>query len=150
MLRTRYSGHWRGREAPGRAAVARTLTVLERCLGAEMSHHLGCAPGQAKPEGTSTNHRNGKGSKTVLTDAGALRIDLPRDREGSFEPRLIGKHERRFTGFDEKIFAMCARDMTVREIQGLRISVKLNAQFDDVNTNARQRQQRTGPPKQRR
>ena len=40
MLRTRYSGHWRGREAPGRAAVARTLTVLERCLGAEMSHHL--------------------------------------------------------------------------------------------------------------
>ena len=93
-------------------------SVLERCLGAEMSHHLGYAPGQAKPEGTSGNHRNGKGSKTVLTDAGALRIDVPRDRDGSFEPQLIGKHERRFTGFDDKIVAMYARGMTVREIQG--------------------------------
>jgi putative transposase len=76
-------------------------SVLERALGAEMSHHLGYAPGQ-----------------TVLTDAGALRIDVPRDREGTFEPQLIGKHERRFTGFDDKIIAMYARGMTVREIQG--------------------------------
>ena len=93
-------------------------SVLERCLGAEMSHHLGYAPGQAKPEGTAANHRNGKSAKTVLTDTGALRIDVPRDREGSFEPQLIGKHERRFTGFDDKIIAMYARGMTVREIQG--------------------------------
>ena len=92
-------------------------SVMERALGAEMSHHLGYAPGQAKPEGMP-NHRNGKSSKTVLTDAGALRIDVPRDREGSFEPQLIGKHERRFTGFDDKIVAMYARGMTVREIQG--------------------------------
>ena len=91
--------------------------LVERCLGAEMSHHLGYAPGQAKPEGAA-NHRNGKSAKTVLTDAGALRIDVPRDREGSFEPQLIGKHERRFTGFDDKIIAMYARGMTVREIQG--------------------------------
>ena len=91
--------------------------LVERCLGAEMSHHLGYAPGQAKPEG-ALNHRNGKSAKTVLTDAGALRIDVPRDREGSFEPQLIGKHERRFTGFDDKIIAMYARGMTVREIQG--------------------------------
>ena len=49
---------------------------------------------------------------------GALRIDVPRDREGTFEPQLIGKHERRFTGFDDKIIAMYARGMTVREIQG--------------------------------
>lgn len=90
--------------------------VMERALGAEMSHHLGYAPGQAKPEGT-TNHRNGKGSKTVLTDGGEVTIDVPRDRAGTFEPQLIGKHERRFTGFDDKIVAMYARGMSVREIQ---------------------------------
>jgi len=92
--------------------------VVERALGAEMSHHLGYEPGQAKPQGAPANHRNGKSSKTVLTDVGALRIDVPRDRDGTFEPQLIGKHERRFTGFDDKILAMYARGMTVREIQG--------------------------------
>jgi transposase-like protein len=90
--------------------------VIERALGAEMSHHLGYRPGAAKPE-QSTNHRNGNSGKTVLTDGGPLRIETPRDRDGSFEPQLIGKHERRFTGFDDKIVAMYARGMTVREIQ---------------------------------
>ena len=56
--------------------------------------------------------------KTVLTEDGPLRIEVPRDRDGSFEPLLIAKHERRFTGFDDKIVAMYARGMTVREIQG--------------------------------
>ena len=64
------------------------------------------------------NHRNGRSGKTVLTDDGPLLIEVPRDREGGFEPKLIGKHERRFTGFDDKIIAMYARGMTVREIQG--------------------------------
>ena len=90
---------------------------IQQALGAEMSHHLGYAPGQAKPQGLA-NHRNGKSAKTVLTDTGALTIEVPRDRAGSFEPQLIGKHERRFTGFDDKIIAMYARGMTVREIQG--------------------------------
>jgi transposase-like protein len=90
---------------------------IERALNAEMSHHLGYEAGQAKPEGV-TNHRNGSSAKTVLTDAGALRIDAPRERDGTFEPQLIGKHERRLTGFDDKIIAMYARGMTVREIQG--------------------------------
>ena len=54
----------------------------------------------------------------MLTDDGPLRIKVPRDRQGEFEPKLIGKHERRFTGFDDKIIAMYARGMTVREIQG--------------------------------
>ena len=90
---------------------------IERALGAEMSQHLGYAPGQAKPDG-AVNHRNGKSAKRVLTDTGALAIEVPRDRHGSFEPQLIGKHERRFTGFDDKIIAMYARGMTVREIQG--------------------------------
>ena len=78
---------------------------------------MGYAPGQAKPH-WAVNHRNGKSAKRVLTDTGALAIEVPRDRHGLFEPQLIGKHQRRFTGFDDKIIAMYARGMTVREIQG--------------------------------
>jgi putative transposase len=91
--------------------------VIERAMSAEMTEHLGYGPGQAKPDG-QRNHRNGASPKTVLTDDGPVRIDVPRDRAGSFEPQIIGKHERRFTGFDQKIVAMYARGMTVREIQG--------------------------------
>src|ERR671924_1502238 len=90
--------------------------LIERALGAERTHHLGYAPGQAKSDLT-TNHRNGTSGKTVLTDHGPLSIEVPRDREGTFEPRLIGKHERRFSGFDDKILALYARGLTVREIQ---------------------------------
>jgi transposase-like protein len=91
--------------------------VIERAMSAEMSYHLGYTPGQDKPEGQS-NERNGASGKTVLTDKGPVRIEVPRDRAGSFEPILIPKHERRFTGFDDKIIAMYARGMSVREIQG--------------------------------
>ncbi len=90
--------------------------IIERALGAELSHHLGYVPGGTKPEDT-TNHRNGSSGKTVLTDDGPLALAVPRDRDGSFEPRLIGKHERRFTGFDDKVVALYARGLTVREIQ---------------------------------
>jgi putative transposase len=103
-------------EAVNAAGVAFKKALIERALGAEMSHHLGYAAGAAKPI-EATNHRNGKSGKTVLTDDGPLRIQVPRDRAGSFEPQLIGKHERRFTGFDDKIIAMYARGMSVREIQ---------------------------------
>ena len=99
------------------ASRAFKKALIERALGAELSHHLGYAIGAQKPE-TGTNHRNGSSGKTVLTDDGPLRIEVPRDRQGEFEPRLIGKHERRFTGFDDKIIALYARGMTVREIQG--------------------------------
>ena len=91
--------------------------LIERALGGELSHHLGYPPGGDKPA-EAGNHRNGSTGKTVLTEDGPLRIDIPRDRQGSFEPLLIPKHERRFTGFDDKIMAMYARGMTVREIQG--------------------------------
>jgi transposase-like protein len=90
--------------------------IIERALGGELTHHLGYALGAAKPEET-TNHRNGTSGKTVLTDDGPLPLDVPRDRDGTFEPRLIGKHERRFTGFDDKVIALYARGLTVREIQ---------------------------------
>jgi transposase-like protein len=99
------------------ASMAFKKALIERALGGEMSHHLGYLPGAEKPAATA-NHRNGASAKTVLTEDGPLRIDVPRDREGSFEPLLIPKHERRFTGFDDKIVAMYARGMTVREIQG--------------------------------
>lgn len=90
--------------------------IIERALGGELTHHLGYALGGVKPEAT-TNHRNGTSGKTVLTDDGPLSLEVPRDRDGTFEPRLIGKHERRFTGFDDKVIALYARGLTVREIQ---------------------------------
>ena len=91
--------------------------VIERAMSAEMSDHLGYRQGEGKPEGQASQ-RNGTSGKTVITDDGPVRIEVPRDREGSFEPQIIGKHERRFTGFDQKIIAMYARGMTIREIQG--------------------------------
>ena len=104
-------------EAVHAASMAFKKALIERALGGELSHHLGYPPGGERPEEVS-NLRNGASAKTVLTDDGPLRIEVPRDREGSFEPVLIPKHERRFTGFDDKIVAMYARGMTVREIQG--------------------------------
>ncbi|MCW3153997.1 IS256 family transposase, partial [Achromobacter spanius] len=90
--------------------------LIERALGAELGRHLGYPAGGERPEDT-TNQRNGKSSKTVLTDDGPLKLDIPRDRDGSFAPILIPKHARRFTGFDDKIIAMYARGMSVREIR---------------------------------
>jgi putative transposase len=78
---------------------------------------VGYGAGQVRPPEQSTNQRNGSSAKTVLTDAGPVRLDIPRDRDGSFAPILIPKHERRFTGFDDKIIAMYARGMSVREIR---------------------------------
>ncbi|MFW2934237.1 IS256 family transposase [Pseudomonas aeruginosa] len=104
-------------EAINAASLAFKKALIERALAGELNHHLGYPAGTAKPERMS-NQRNGKGAKTVLTQEGPIRIDVPRDREGSFAPFLIPKHERRFTGFDDKIVAMYARGMTVREIQG--------------------------------
>jgi hypothetical protein len=96
--------------------LAFNKALIERAMGAEMNMHLGYPPGQPKPAG-QLNERNGASGKTVITESGPVRVDLPRDREGSFEPILIPKHERRFTGFDERIIAMYARGMSVREIQ---------------------------------
>ena len=104
-------------EAVQAASIAFKKALIERALGAELGHHLGYPAGAARPP-EATNQRNGKTGKTVLTDDGPLRLEIPRDRDGSFAPILIPKHVRRFTGFDDKIIAMYARGMTVREIQG--------------------------------
>ena len=107
-------------ESVNAATAAFKRALIERAMGAELSHHLGYRPDEPKPTGSS-NHRNGSTGKTILTDDGTLRIDVPRDRDGSFEPILIPKHERRFTGFDDNIIAMYARGMTVREIRSFLI-----------------------------
>src|SRR3982074_2005523 len=75
--------------------------IIERALGGELTHHLGYALGGANPDET-TNHRNGTSGKTVLTDDGPLPLDVPRDRDGTFEPQLSGKHERPSTRLHEQ------------------------------------------------
>jgi putative transposase len=85
--------------------------LAERMLNAELDHHLG-----NDGEQDAGNHRNGYGSKTVITDTGKLELAIPRDRHGRFDPVLIGKYRRRFAGFDEKIIALYARGMSTREI----------------------------------
>ncbi len=85
-------------------------------MGAEMNMDLGYPSGQRKPPGQA-NERSGARGKMVITDRGPVRGEVPRDRDDSFESIVIPKHERRFTGFDERIIAMYARGMSVREIQ---------------------------------
>jgi putative transposase len=93
-----------------------TKRLIERALDAELTDHLGYERGQAPPGGAG-NVRNGRTQKTLHTQHGSVRIEAPRDRAGSFEPQIVPKHERRFDGFDERIVAMYARGMSVRDIQ---------------------------------
>jgi putative transposase len=104
-------------EAINAAGIAFKQALIEASLNAELTHHLGYAPGAERPEAAS-NQRNGFTAKTVLSGAGKMRIETPRDRDGSFEPVLLPKHARRFTAFDDSIVALYARGLTVREIQG--------------------------------
>ena len=87
--------------------------LAERALNAELDDHLEGEAAAGKP-----NRRNGFSKKTVLTETSKLDLRIPRDREGSFDPKLIARYQRRFPGFDTKIISMYARGMTVREIQG--------------------------------
>jgi putative transposase len=89
--------------------------VIETALGAELSEHLGYPPGQAPPGGAG-NHRNGHTAKTVQTDLGPVQVKTPRDRQGTFEPRLVGKRQTRLAGLDAKILGLYAGGMTVRDI----------------------------------
>lgn len=82
--------------------------LAERVLNAEMDHHL--------DTGDAGNSRNGYGRKSVITDTGTIAIEVPRDRQSTFDPQLIAKYQRRFPGFDDKIVSMYARGMSTREI----------------------------------
>ena len=93
-----------------------TKLVVERALEAEMTEHLGHGKNEAVAN-VAGNTRNGRSRKTLKGEFGTLPIEVPRDRNGSFEPQLIPKHQTRWSGFDDKILSLYARGMTVREIQ---------------------------------
>jgi putative transposase len=96
---------------PGGLLDGLKKALAERALNAEMDHHL-------DGEGGIGNGRNGYGRKTVMTETGKLELEIPRDRQSSFDPQLIAKYQRRFPGFDDKIISMYARGMSNREIVG--------------------------------
>lgn len=102
----------------GENGLVRQLTkrLVERALEAEMTDHLGYEPHEAEGRGTG-NSRNGKSKKTVQSEAGQFEIEVPRDRNGSFEPQMVKKRQRRLEGFDDKVLALYARGQSTREIQ---------------------------------
>jgi putative transposase len=94
-----------------------TRALVERAMHAELTHHLGYEKHDPGGKG-SGNSRNGTSAKTLKGDFGEVEIEVARDRKGSFEPKIVPRHQRRFNGFDDKILSMYARGMTTREIQG--------------------------------
>jgi putative transposase len=100
-------------------------SALQRMLDTEMDVHLGRkgppaspdGPGQGRTPGAPKNRRNGRSTKTVLGEMGEIPIEVPRDRNGTFEPQLVGKYQRRLTGFDDKVLALYAKGLTTRDIQ---------------------------------
>lgn len=90
--------------------------LVERCLEAEMETHLGYEKDERAGK-SGDNRRNGCSGKTLQTEQGEVKIVVPRDRNGEFEPQIVGKHQTRISGLDEKILALYARGMTVRDIQ---------------------------------
>jgi putative transposase len=94
-----------------------TKRLVERAMEVELTDHLGYEP-HTEPPGGAGNTRNGKGRpKTLVTEHGPVRIQAPRDRDGSFEPKIVRKRQRRFEGFDEKILALYSRGMSTRDIE---------------------------------
>src|SRR5437588_2716334 len=94
-----------------------TKAILERALQAELTDHLGYE--KHAPAGHHRgNTRNGKRQKTLQGDFGELELETPRDRQASFDPKIVAKGQTRWTGFDDKIISMYARGMTTRDIQG--------------------------------
>src|SRR5882757_3179567 len=93
-----------------------TKQLLERAMAAEMTEHVGYDKHDAAGN-NSGNSRNGKSGKTIKGTFGELALELPRDRNGTFEPQIIEKHQTRFTGFDANIISLYARGLSTREIQ---------------------------------
>jgi putative transposase len=93
-----------------------TKRLLERAMSAELTEHVGYEKHAAKGKNNG-NSRNGRSAKTLKGSFGTLPIEVPRDRAGTFEPKIVGKHQTRFDGFDDKIISLYARGLSVREIQ---------------------------------
>jgi putative transposase len=129
-----------GLELLGPEGVLTELTsrILSRGLDVEMTDHLGYEKGDPAGWG-SGNNRNGSYPKTVQTDAGTVPVEMPRDRNATFEPQLIPKHQRRLSGFNELVISLVARGMTVRdtqahlqEIYGVEVSPELISKVTDA------------------
>jgi transposase-like protein len=107
-----------GLELLGPDGVLTELTsrIMNRALDAELTDHLGYERGDSVGRG-SGNNRNGTSPKTVLTDAGAVPVEVPRDRNGTFEPKLVAKRQRRLDGFNDLVIGLVARGMTVRDVR---------------------------------
>src|SRR6476620_9001434 len=115
-----------------------TKAILERAMNAELGQHLGYA--KHDPAGYhSGNTRNGTSAKTVQGEFGEIVVETPRDRNGTFEPHILRKHQTRFEGFDDQILALYARGMTTRDIQahlqemyGVEVSAGLVSEVTDA------------------
>jgi putative transposase len=101
---------------PGGVLAQLTKRLVERAMSAELTEHLGYEPHQ-EPPGGAGNTRNGSTGKTLATEHGLVRIETPRDRNGSFEPQIVRKGQRRFEGFDDKILALYSRGLSTRDIE---------------------------------
>lgn len=93
-----------------------TKRVIEKAMLSEMDQHLGYEKHDTSGK-NSGNSRNGKSKKNIITDQGEIQIEIPRDRNSEYDPKIIKKHQRRFEGFDDKIISMYGRGMTTRDIQ---------------------------------
>jgi len=101
---------------PGGLLAQLTKRLVERALEVELTDHVGYEPHQ-EPPGGAGNTRNGTSPKTLITEQGMVQIDAPRDRDGSFKPRIVRKRQRRFEGFDDKILALYSRGLSTRDIE---------------------------------
>jgi len=103
----------------GKEGLLKQLTkrLVERALQAELTDHLGYEPNAAEGRGVE-NSRNGYGQKTLQADSGPIQVEVPRDRNSSFEPQLVKKRQRRLEGFDDKVLALYSRGLSTRDIQG--------------------------------
>ncbi|MGH3601356.1 MAG: IS256 family transposase [Pseudonocardiaceae bacterium] len=100
---------------PGGLLAQLTKRLVERAMEVELSDHLGYEP-HAEPPGGVGNTRNGTSPKRLITEQGEVGIDAPRDRDGSFSPKIVKKRQRRFEGFDDKILALYSRGLSTRDI----------------------------------
>jgi putative transposase len=101
---------------PGGLLAELTKRLVERAMEVELTDHVGYEP-HCEPPGGAENTRNGTTPKTLITEHGKVALDAPRDRDGSFEPKIVRKRQRRFVGFDDKILALYSRGLSVRDIR---------------------------------
>ncbi len=119
LIDTLLTGYKKPEDIIGKNGLLKQLTkaLLERAMHAELAEHVGYE--KHDPAGNNSgNSRNGASKKKLKGDFGEIDLETPRDRNGSFEPQIVAKHQTRFTGFDDKIISMYSRGMTTREIEG--------------------------------